>query len=72
MVAFGASAVDLNAAKRPPLLAGADEVIAMLFASEHESDSGPLLLIQNVHCEVVSLSETGPLVLGTRFSHLDP
>jgi hypothetical protein len=36
------------------------------------STSGPLLPIQHVRCEVGSLSETGPIVLGTRLSHLDP
>jgi hypothetical protein len=33
---------------------------------------GPLLPIQHVRCEVGSLSETGPHVLDTRLSHLDP
>jgi hypothetical protein len=36
------------------------------------SPIGTLLPIQHVRCEVGSLSETGPLVLDTRLSHLDP
>ena len=37
------------------------------------SDLGEVLLpIQHVRYEVGSLSETGPLVLDTRLSHLDP
>ena len=42
-----------------------DNLIAM-------SPVGPLLPIQHVRCEVGSLSETGPVVLDARLSHLDP